>query len=182
MDWCTDHRSASTGKRAIADTVIPATPATTPSNARSDAGSSSATPDREAARAPQTTALTPRMNPSPDTQNDAMDNAPSRTDTEGNRDRPRGTRGRAGVEELSLPVAPELHGVAAFTIPPPLPRVARSSMRRDGVPIDPRAAVQPLSSRNSALGLHLGTAFEPSGSRRSVSSFTQNLALALVEC
>lgn len=48
------------GNRAIAETVIPAAPATTPSRARNDAASSSATADREVATAPQITAATPK--------------------------------------------------------------------------------------------------------------------------
>ena len=79
------HRCASMGNRAIAETVMPAAPATTPSRAHNDAASSSATADLDVAIAPHTTAATPRMKPSPTTQNEATDSTPRATEAAGNR-------------------------------------------------------------------------------------------------
>src|SRR6476620_3932149 len=110
------HRCASMGNRAIAETVIPAAPATTPSRARNDAASSSATADREVATAPQITAATPKRKPSPTTQNDATDSAPRAIDTAGNRD-PRCFRIPVSSRaEHMWSSAPELSGTAAVMI------------------------------------------------------------------
>lgn len=179
------HRYSSTGKRAIADTVIPATPATTPSNARSEAGSSSAMPDRDVARAPHTTALTPRTNPSPNTQNDAMDNAPRANDTEGNRDPPRGDRGRPRAAELASPVTPDWRGVAAVRFL--LQCVGGLPGRRChgiGCANRSRATLQSLLRRGQQLLRCTWTSdcVGPAVSRWPASSTTENLALSLVEC
>ena len=112
------HTNASIGNSAIAETVIPATPATTPNKARKEAASSSATEDRNVAMAPQSTAVTPRAKPSPTTQNEPMESAPTMIDTAGNREPCSFAFSSQSVEERTPLSAGELRGDGSGHDPP----------------------------------------------------------------